>query len=145
MNKAVGTKAALNELELSANNVVAVGDAENDHAFLRACGCSAAVANALPILQYIVPATTPVLANSLCTSPPSLCRCHSFRAALVVHRELIFQLERGRGCAGGAPAHNRCTRGDGRLSADGRGLARRANDGGSAMWNTVSLPRLDDR
>ena len=51
MNKAVGTKAALNELELSANNVVAVGDAENDHAFLRACGCSAAVANALPSVK----------------------------------------------------------------------------------------------
>jgi hypothetical protein len=30
---------------------VAVGDAENDHAFLRACGCAAAVANALPMLK----------------------------------------------------------------------------------------------
>jgi hypothetical protein len=34
-------------LELSAVNVVGVGDAENDHAFLQCCGCSAAVANAL--------------------------------------------------------------------------------------------------
>jgi energy-coupling factor transporter ATP-binding protein EcfA2 len=51
INKATGTKAALDELELSAHNVVAVGDAENDHAFLRACGCSAAVANALPAVK----------------------------------------------------------------------------------------------
>ncbi len=47
VNKAVGLDAALRELGLSAHNVVGVGDAENDHAFLRACGCSAAVANAL--------------------------------------------------------------------------------------------------
>lgn len=47
VNKAVGLAAALQELDLSAPNVVGVGDAENDHAFLRACGCAAAVANAL--------------------------------------------------------------------------------------------------
>jgi hypothetical protein len=51
VNKAVGLAVALRELELSAHNVVAVGDAENDHAFMRACGCSAAVANALPLLK----------------------------------------------------------------------------------------------
>lgn len=51
MNKAAGTLAALSELGLSAHNAVAVGDAENDHAFLRACGCSAAVANALPTVK----------------------------------------------------------------------------------------------
>ena len=39
MNKAAGMKAALAELGLSAPNVVGVGDAENDHAFLLACGC----------------------------------------------------------------------------------------------------------
>jgi hypothetical protein len=32
-------------------SVVGVGDAENDHAFLRLCGLSAAVANALPALK----------------------------------------------------------------------------------------------
>ncbi|MEO5700050.1 MAG: HAD-IIB family hydrolase [Casimicrobiaceae bacterium] len=47
INKAVGLAAALVELDLTPHNVVAVGDAENDHAFLRACGCAAAVANAL--------------------------------------------------------------------------------------------------
>ena len=47
MNKAAGLRAALAELHLSPHNVVGVGDAENDLAFLRACGCAAAVANAL--------------------------------------------------------------------------------------------------
>lgn len=47
INKASGLAAALEVLELSPHNVVGIGDAENDHAFLRACGCSAAVANAL--------------------------------------------------------------------------------------------------
>jgi hypothetical protein len=51
INKATGLLAALRELDLSPHNVVAVGDAENDHAFLRACGCAAAVANALPAIK----------------------------------------------------------------------------------------------
>ena len=48
MNKAAGLKAALEDVDISPHNVVGVGDAENDHAFLRICECSAAVANALP-------------------------------------------------------------------------------------------------
>ncbi|WP_342643954.1 HAD family hydrolase [Rhodoligotrophos ferricapiens] len=51
VNKATGLSAALRELDISAHNVVAVGDAENDHAFLQACGCAAAVANALPAVK----------------------------------------------------------------------------------------------
>jgi len=51
VNKATGLKAALKDLDLSPRNVVAVGDAENDHVFLDLCGCSAAVANALPMLK----------------------------------------------------------------------------------------------
>jgi HAD superfamily hydrolase (TIGR01484 family) len=51
MNKAAGLAVALHELGLSAANVVGVGDAENDHAFLLSCGCSAAVANALPTVK----------------------------------------------------------------------------------------------
>ena len=50
VNKATGLAAALRELELSAHNVAGVGDAENDHAFLESCGCSAAVSNAIPSL-----------------------------------------------------------------------------------------------
>jgi HAD superfamily hydrolase (TIGR01484 family) len=51
VNKATGLVAALKELGLSAHNVVGVGDAENDHAFLTLCECSAAVANALPTVK----------------------------------------------------------------------------------------------
>jgi hypothetical protein len=51
INKATGVQAALEEMELSPRNLVGVGDAENDHAFLRLCECSAAAANALPMLK----------------------------------------------------------------------------------------------
>lgn len=51
INKAAGLAEALSDLGLSAHNVVGIGDAENDHAFLRACGCSVAVANALPAVK----------------------------------------------------------------------------------------------
>jgi HAD superfamily hydrolase (TIGR01484 family) len=47
VNKATGLCAALKEFGLSPHDVVGVGDAENDHAFLQHCGCSVAVANAL--------------------------------------------------------------------------------------------------
>ncbi|MBO0762977.1 MAG: HAD-IIB family hydrolase [Hyphomicrobiaceae bacterium] len=47
VNKAWGLKRALKALCLSPHNVVGIGDAENDQAFLSACGCAAAVANAL--------------------------------------------------------------------------------------------------
>ena len=51
INKATGLAAALSELALTPHNVVGIGDAENDHAFLRFCECSAAVANALPMVK----------------------------------------------------------------------------------------------
>jgi len=51
VNKATGLAAALDDLGLSPHNVVGVGDAENDHAFISSCGASAAVANALPMLK----------------------------------------------------------------------------------------------
>jgi len=51
INKASGLKACLGELKLSAHNVVGIGDAENDQAFLAACGCSVAVANALETVK----------------------------------------------------------------------------------------------
>src|SRR5262249_38024824 len=50
-NKATGLACALAELKLSEHNTVAVGDAENDHAFLAACECGVAVANALAALK----------------------------------------------------------------------------------------------
>lgn len=51
VNKATGLQIALEELGLSAHNTVGVGDAENDHVFLRLCECGVAVENALPALK----------------------------------------------------------------------------------------------
>lgn len=51
VNKATGLLAALKEMGLSEHNVVGVGDAENDHAFLKLCEFSVAVANALPAVK----------------------------------------------------------------------------------------------
>lgn len=51
VDKATGLAAALDELRLSPHNVIGVGDAENDQAFLSMCECSVAVANALPALK----------------------------------------------------------------------------------------------
>jgi HAD superfamily hydrolase (TIGR01484 family) len=51
VNKATGLAAALKQMGLSTHEVVGVGDAENDHAFLSICECSAAVANALPAIK----------------------------------------------------------------------------------------------
>src|SRR4051794_13461225 len=51
VNKATGLAVALDELGFSPHNAVAVGDAENDHAFLESCEVAVAVANALPSLK----------------------------------------------------------------------------------------------
>jgi HAD superfamily hydrolase (TIGR01484 family) len=58
VNKATGLTAALDELGVSAHQVVGIGDAENDHAFLDLCGCSVAVANALPAIKARATFTT---------------------------------------------------------------------------------------
>jgi haloacid dehalogenase-like hydrolase len=51
VNKKSGLCAAVDELRLSPHNVHAIGDAENDHAFLESCECPIAVANAIPALK----------------------------------------------------------------------------------------------
>ncbi|HTW67592.1 MAG TPA: HAD family hydrolase [Bryobacteraceae bacterium] len=51
VDKKTGLRAALQELQISHHNLAGIGDAENDHAFLESCGCSAAVANAIPALK----------------------------------------------------------------------------------------------
>jgi HAD superfamily hydrolase (TIGR01484 family) len=51
VNKATGLEAALGELRLSPHNVVGIGDAENDHAFLESCDVAVAVDNALPAVK----------------------------------------------------------------------------------------------
>ncbi|MFT3772896.1 MAG: HAD hydrolase family protein [Minicystis sp.] len=49
--KGTGVRAALRELGMSPHEVVGIGNAENDHAFLSLCECSAAVADAVPSLR----------------------------------------------------------------------------------------------
>lgn len=51
LNKATGLREGLGRIGLSTRYTIGVGDAENDHAFLRICGCGIAVANALPALK----------------------------------------------------------------------------------------------
>jgi hydroxymethylpyrimidine pyrophosphatase-like HAD family hydrolase len=51
VDKGTGMLAALEEIGLSPHNVVAVGDAENDHAFLQRAEVGVAVQNALPLLK----------------------------------------------------------------------------------------------
>ena len=89
VNKASGLRAALDELNLSVHNAVGVGDAENDHAFLRVCECSVAVANALPSLKKAADIVTnahhgagvaelidEMLADDLARREPALIRHH---------------------------------------------------------------------
>jgi HAD superfamily hydrolase (TIGR01484 family) len=89
VNKASGLAATLDDMGLSAHNAVGVGDAENDHAFLSLCECSAAVANALPTVKETADLTTrgdhgagvvelieELVANDLTGREPRLTRHH---------------------------------------------------------------------
>lgn len=58
INKRSGLCAALEALALSEHEVVGIGDAENDHAFLRSCECAVAVANAHPAIKETADFTT---------------------------------------------------------------------------------------
>jgi hydroxymethylpyrimidine pyrophosphatase-like HAD family hydrolase len=51
VNKASGLRTALAQLGIAREAVVGVGDAENDHSLLEACGLGVAVANAVPALR----------------------------------------------------------------------------------------------
>jgi hydroxymethylpyrimidine pyrophosphatase-like HAD family hydrolase/energy-coupling factor transporter ATP-binding protein EcfA2 len=51
VTKGTGLATALATLELSPHNMVGIGDAENDHAFLSMCECAVAVADAVPALR----------------------------------------------------------------------------------------------
>lgn len=89
VNKATGLAAALADLGLSPHNVVGVGDAENDHAFLSACECAVAVANALDALKERADVVTrgkrgagvtelieAMIADDLASVAPKLARHH---------------------------------------------------------------------
>ncbi|HLH44423.1 MAG TPA: HAD hydrolase family protein, partial [Bryobacteraceae bacterium] len=58
INKRSGLQAALDNFRISEHNVVGIGDAENDHAFLELCECSVAVANAHPAVKETADLTT---------------------------------------------------------------------------------------
>jgi HAD superfamily hydrolase (TIGR01484 family) len=51
VNKATGLTAAMAEMKVDAQNMVGIGDAENDHALLELCGIGVAVSNAVPTLK----------------------------------------------------------------------------------------------
>lgn len=54
VTKATGLAVALRRLNVAPEETVGIGDAENDHAFLRICGLSVAVDNALPSVKETV-------------------------------------------------------------------------------------------
>ena len=58
VNKATGLAEVLDEIGVSPEKTVGIGDAENDADFLALCGYSAAVANALPRLKRQVDVVT---------------------------------------------------------------------------------------
>jgi hydroxymethylpyrimidine pyrophosphatase-like HAD family hydrolase len=58
VTKATGLAPALAALHVPPDRTVGVGDAENDHAFLRMCGLAVAVDNALPALKTIADVVT---------------------------------------------------------------------------------------
>jgi HAD superfamily hydrolase (TIGR01484 family) len=58
VTKATGLAPALSALVVGAERTIGVGDAENDQAFLRACGLAVAVANALPSVKAIAHVVT---------------------------------------------------------------------------------------
>jgi hypothetical protein len=87
INKATGLCAALTQLGLSPHNVVGIGDAENDHAFMQLCECAVAVKNALPMVQEradyvtaadhgagVVELIDRIIATDLVELAPRLCR-----------------------------------------------------------------------
>ena len=58
VTKATGLVPALDALGISRERTIGVGDAENDQAFLRACGVGVAVANALPSVKEMAHVVT---------------------------------------------------------------------------------------
>ncbi len=67
VSKATGLAAALRELEIRTEDTVGVGDAENDLDFLKVCGLSVAVGNALDEVKAVATVTmTGERGNGVC-------------------------------------------------------------------------------
>ena len=101
VNKATGLRRALEVLKLSVHNMVGMGDAENDHAFLSACECGVAVANGLDSLKERVDLVTAadhgagvveviekLIASDLADASPRLAR-HDLRLGTAVSGEPV--------------------------------------------------------
>jgi hydroxymethylpyrimidine pyrophosphatase-like HAD family hydrolase len=58
VTKATGLAPTLEDLAVAPDETIAVGDAENDHAFLAMCGLKVAVSNALPSLKAVADVVT---------------------------------------------------------------------------------------
>ncbi|MBK7080261.1 MAG: HAD family hydrolase [Betaproteobacteria bacterium] len=58
INKATGLEYALRKLGLSFHEAVGIGDAENDHSFLRRCECAVAVSDAVPSTRALASLVT---------------------------------------------------------------------------------------
>jgi HAD superfamily hydrolase (TIGR01484 family) len=135
INKASGLAAALAELSLAPINVVAVGDAENDHALLNACGLAVAVANAVPMLKeaadWVTRGSSGDGVNELVSQllDDDLA---GVEAASDRHRILLGEIERGK--SGDPP----------RLSVvrDGRILVCGTSGSGKTTFTTGLLERL---
>ena len=59
IDKAFGLKALMAELNIDAEQVAGIGDAENDIAFIQGCGYPVAVANAIPAVKAVATWVTP--------------------------------------------------------------------------------------
>ena len=145
VTKGTGLAAALAALELSPHNMVGIGDAENDHAFLSMCECAVAVADAVPALReradYVTRAamaaqgTVEFIEEHLLNDLVDICRgscattCRSARPRTA---------RRSRARARHSPAHHRPL-GQRQEHAD-RG-AGRARAGGRALDAACSIPR----
>ena len=60
VTKATGLVPALEALQLTSADAIGIGDAENDQAFLRVCGLSVAVDNALPSVKEMADLVLPL-------------------------------------------------------------------------------------
>ena len=58
VTKATGLSRALDAMQVTWNDTIAVGDAENDLAFMRRCGLAVAVQNALPTVKELADVVT---------------------------------------------------------------------------------------
>jgi hydroxymethylpyrimidine pyrophosphatase-like HAD family hydrolase len=59
VTKATGLAPALEALQVTPRETIGIGDAENDQAFLRMCGLSVAVDNALPSVKQMADVVLP--------------------------------------------------------------------------------------